>query len=136
MSETNDLINITKHITIITNGEKAPEIRADNVKISEKEIREIRGEQKVEEIQFTDNTTIKTDGIFIAQGVAGSLEFAKKLGILTQKNNIIINEKMETNVPGIYACGDCTGGLLQISKAVYQGTVAGLEVTKYLKNKI
>ena len=69
MSETNDLINITKHITILTNGEKAPEIRADNVKISEKEIREIRGEQKVEEIQFTDNTTIKTDGIFIAQGI-------------------------------------------------------------------
>ena len=134
VSETNDLINITKHITILTNGEKAPEIRADNVKISEKEIREIRGQEKVEEIQFTDNTTIKTDGIFIAQGVAGSLEFAKKLGILTQKNNIIINEKMETNVPGIYACGDCTGGLLQISKAVYQGTVAGLEVVKYLKN--
>ena len=134
VSETNDLINITKHITILTNGEKAPEIRADNVKISEKEIREIRGEQKVEEIHFTDNTTIKTDGIFIAQGVAGSLEFAKKLGILTQKNSIIVNEKMETNVPGIYACGDCTGGLLQISKAVYQGTVAGLEVVKYLKN--
>ena len=134
MSEINDLINITNHITILTNGEKAPEIRSDNVKISEKEIREIRGEQKVEEIQFTDNTTIKADGIFIAQGVAGSLEFAKKLGILTQKNNIIINEKMETNVPGIYACGDCTGGLLQISKAVYQGTVAGLEVVKYLKN--
>ena len=41
---------------------------------------------------------------------------------------------METNVPGIYACGDCTGGLLQISKAVYQGTVAGLETVKYLKN--
>lgn len=51
-----------------------------------------------------------------------------------QKNNIIVNERMETNVPGIYACGDCTGGLLQISKAVYQGTVAGLEVKKYLKN--
>lgn len=53
-----------------------------------------------------------------------------------QKNSIIVNEKMETNIPGIYACGDCTGGLLQISKAVYQGTVAGLEVIKYLKNKI
>jgi thioredoxin reductase (NADPH) len=42
---------------------------------------------------------------------------------------------METNIPGIYACGDCTEGLLQISKAVYQGTVAGLEAIKYLKNK-
>lgn len=40
---------------------------------------------------------------------------------------------MQTNIPGIYACGDCTGGLLQISKAVYEGTIAGLEVIKYVK---
>ena len=60
-------------------------------------------------------------------------EFAKKLGIITKNNKIIVNEKMETNVPGIYACGDCTEGLLQISKAVYQGTVAGLETIKYLR---
>ena len=40
---------------------------------------------------------------------------------------------METNIPGIYACGDCTGGVLQISKAVYEGTKAGLEVIKRVK---
>ena len=42
---------------------------------------------------------------------------------------------METNIKGIYACGDCTGNILQVSKAVYEGAVAGLEVIKYLKNK-
>lgn len=135
ISETNDLINISNEITILTNGNKAPEIRAENVKINEKEIREIRGNTRAEEIGFTDNTKLKTDGIFIAEGTAGSLEFAKKLGIITKNNKIIVNENMETNVPGIYACGDCTEGLLQISKAVYQGTVAGLETIKYLKNK-
>lgn len=134
VSETNDLINITKEITILTNGKETPEIRAENVKINDKEIREIRGEEKAEEIEFTDNSRIKIDGIFIAEGIAGSSEFAKKLGIITKNNKIIVNEKMETNVPGIYACGDCTGGLLQISKAVYEGTIAGLEVIKYLKN--
>lgn len=134
VSETNDLINITKEITILTNGKETPEIRAENVKINDKEIREIRGEEKAEEIEFTDNSRIKTDGIFIAEGIAGSSEFAKKLGIITKNNKIIVNEKMETNVPGIYACGDCTGGLLQISKAVYEGTIAGLETIKYLKN--
>jgi len=135
ISETNDLVNISKQITILTNGNKAPEIRADNVKTNEKEIKEIRGDSRVEEIEFTDNTTLKTDGIFIAEGTAGSLEFEKKLGIITKNNKIIVNEKMETNIPGIYACGDCTEGLLQISKAVYQGTVAGLETIKYLKDK-
>ncbi|MDO5555324.1 MAG: NAD(P)/FAD-dependent oxidoreductase [Clostridia bacterium] len=133
ISEINDLINITKQITVLTNGEKAPEIRANNVKINEKEIKEIRGKNKVEEIEFKDNSNLKADGIFIAQGIAGSFEFAKKLGILMQNNAILVNEKMETNIPGIYACGDCTGGLLQISKAVYQGAIAGLEAIKYLK---
>ena len=133
IAETNDLINISKEITILTNGKEAPEIRADNVKVNEKEIKEIRGSTKVEEIEFSDNTKIKIDGVFVAEGSAGSHEFAKKLGIITKNNKIIVNEKMETSVPGIYACGDCTEGLLQISKGVYQGTVAGLEVIKYLK---
>lgn len=85
ISETNDLINIVDTITILTNGEKAPEFRADNVTIDTKEMEAINGDKKVEEIKFKDGTTLKTDGIFVAQGVAGSLEFAKKLGIMTRK---------------------------------------------------
>lgn len=130
IAETNELINIANNITILTNGEKAPEFRADNVKIDTKEIDEIKGEDKVEEIKFKDGSITKTDGIFVAQGVAGSFEFAKKLGIITQKDKIVINENMETNIKGIYACGDCTGGLLQVAKAVYEGAKAGLEVIK------
>lgn len=130
ISETNELINIADNITILTNGKEAPEFRADNVKVDTKEIEEIDGENKVEEVKFKDGTTIKTDGIFVAEGVAGSSEFAKKLGIITQKDKIVVNENMETNIKGIYASGDCTGGLLQVSKAVYEGAKAGLEVIK------
>lgn len=133
VSETNELINLAKEITILTNGEKAPEIRADNVKIDTRRIKEVRGEDKVEEVEFEDNNKLKTEGIFVAQGVAGSSEFAKKLGIITKNDKIIVDENMKTNIKGIYACGDCTGGLLQISKAVYEGTKAGLEVIKYLR---
>lgn len=133
ISETNDLINITNKISILTNGGEAPEFRADNVDVISKEIREVRGTDKVEEIEFEDNSVLKTDGIFIAEGIAGSTEFAKKLGILVEKNRIIVNENMETNIKGIYACGDCTGGLLQISKAVYEGAKAGLQAIKYFK---
>ena len=130
IAETNELINIADNIIILTNGKKAPEFRADNVKVDTKEIEEIEGTDKVEEVKFKDGTIIKTDGIFVAEGVAGSSEFAKKLGIITQKDKIVVNENMETNVKGIYACGDCTGGLLQVSKAVYEGAKAGLEVIK------
>lgn len=133
ISETNELINIAKHITILTNGAKAPEFRAENVNIATKPIKEICGEDRVEKIEFEDGSQMKTDGIFVAQGVAGSVDFAKKLGIITNKNNIVVNENMETNIKGIYACGDATGGILQISKAVYEGCIAGLQAIKYIK---
>ena len=133
ISETNDLINIARNITILTNGEKAPEFRADNVEIETRSIKVIHGKDRIEHIEFEDGTNLETEGIFIAQGVAGSNEFAKKLGVITKKDKIVVNEKMETNIKGLYACGDCTGGILQISKAVYEGTVAGLQAIKYIK---
>ncbi len=133
ISEANELINIANSITILTNGKEAPEIRADNVKIDTRKIREVRGNTKVEEIEFDDNSKSKTDGIFVALGVAGGNEFAKKLGIITKKDRIVVNENMETNIPGIYACGDCVGGLLQVSKAVYEGTKAGLQAISYIR---
>ncbi len=41
---------------------------------------------------------------------------------------------METNIKGVYACGDCTGGILQISKAVYEGMVAGMSAIQFIKS--
>ncbi len=133
ISETNDLINIANKITILTNGEKAPEFRADNVEIVTKNVKEILGENRVQEVRFEDGSTIKADGVFIAQGTAGVTEFAKKLGLQTQNGKVIVDDNMQTNIKGIYACGDCTGGLLQVSKAVYEGAKAGLAVIEYLR---
>ena len=70
VSETNDLINVAKDVTIFTNGKKAPDVRAENVKIETRGIKEIIGEDRVEGLELEDGTKIKTDGIFIAQGVA------------------------------------------------------------------
>ena len=133
ISETNDLINVVKGITILTNGEKAPDFRADNVQIITKPIEEIKGENRVEEVVFNDKSTLKTNGIFIAQGTAGSVELAKKLGLLLKDDKIIVNSNMETNIKGVYACGDCTGGILQISNAVSEGTTAALSLIQFLR---
>lgn len=133
ISEVNELINLAGDITILTNGEKAPEFRADNVVIDTKEIDSIEGENTVQFIKFKDGSEIETEGVFIAEGMAGSIDFAKKLGVMADSNKIIVNEKMETNVKGIYACGDCTGGFLQIAKAVYEGMTAGTEVIQYIR---
>lgn len=128
IAEAKDLQNIAKSITILTNDRQAPEYRAENININTKKIDQIEGENKVEEIDFVDNTKMKIDGIFIAQGVAGSTEFAKKIGAKINNDKIVVDENMETSIKGLFACGDCTGGLYQVSKAVYDGTKAGLAV--------
>lgn len=133
ISEIKELLPIVKSITLFTNGLEPIEYRSDNVTINTKKIKRFKGTNIIEEVEFEDDTIEKINGLFIAQGVASSLDFAKKLGALVENNYIVVNNKMETTIPNIYACGDCTGGLLQISKAVYEGTVAGLEVIKKIK---
>jgi len=131
LSEAKDLENIVSSLTILTNGLEMEEETA--YKVDKRKIKEIKGDEKVTQIEFEDGDTIDIDGIFVAQGIAGGSDFAKKMGILTNGDDIVVNEKMETNVKGIYSCGNLTGGLLQVNKAVYEGAVAGLEVIKYLK---
>ena len=135
LHEAEVLKNVTDKVTIFTNGSKLPENRSLSIQnIIEGRIDAIKGNTKVEEILLEDKRIIPVDGIFIAQGIASSADFAKKLGILLKDNDIIVNENMETNVPGIYAAGDCTGGLLQICKAVYEGAKCGLSIAKKIKN--
>lgn len=133
IGEIEELLPIVKSVTMLTNGLEPIEYRSDNLNINTKKIREFRGTNRVEEIEFEDDSVKEINGIFIAQGVATSVDFAKKLGAMIENNYIVVNERMETTVPNIYACGDCTGGLLQISKAVYEGTKAGIEIIKKLK---
>ena len=136
IGEIEELMPIAANVTMITNGQEPIEYRSEKVEINTKKIKEFRGDTKVQEIEFEDNTKQNIDGIFIAQGIASSVDFAKKLGARIENNYIAVNENMETTVPNIYACGDCTGGILQISKAVYEGTKAGMEIIKKLKRNM
>ncbi len=51
--------------------------------------------------------TIKTDMVVLASGVRANLEMAKNAGIEIGKWGIKTNSRMETNIKGIYAVGDC-----------------------------
>ena len=135
IGEIEELLPIVKSVTMLTNGLEHVEYRSEKLTINDKKIREFRGNNIVEEVEFEDDTKQNISGVFIAQGTASSVDFAQKLGAMTEGNYIVIDEKMQTTVPNIYACGDCTGGVLQISKAVYEGTIAGLEIIRKLKKK-
>ena len=129
--EMEQLKPVAKEVTILTNGEPIVENRnIGNIKVENKKIREFRGDSKIQEVEFEDNTIKPVQGVFVALGTASSSDLARKIGARIENNRIVVNENMETTVPGLFACGDCTGGLLQISKAVYEGAVAGLAVLK------
>lgn len=137
LHEAQTLLPVVNSVTMFTNGEEVVEKRVEGIQIEEKKIREIRGIEQIEEIEFEDDTKRKIDGMFIAMGTASSSDLARKLGVkLDEKNiHIQVNEKMETNLPGLYACGDCIGGTLQIAKAVYEGMIAGMSVIERLKKQ-
>ena len=128
--EMEQLKPIVNSITILTNGEEIVENRNINVEVNDKKIREFRGDNSIQEVEFEDGTKKQINGIFVALGTASSNDLARKIGARIENNHIVVDENMQTTVPGLFACGDCTGGLLQISKAVYEGAKAGLAVLK------
>ena len=133
LNEANHLKPLVKSIVLLTNGKEPVQNRSmPQIEINQTPIQEINGEEKVENIIFSDKTQIELDGVFIAMGVASSSDLARKVGAVLNGNNIAIDEDGMTNIPGLFAAGDCTGGILQISKAIYEGTKVGIAIKKYL----
>lgn len=122
-------------VTLLTNG-AAPSVRLpEGIALDTRPLAAIQGAERVERVAFADGASISADGIFLAIGVAGSVELARKIGAFLDGTNVKVDAKMATNVPGLYAAGDCTGGLLQIAKAVHEGAQAGLSVLNYVHGK-
>lgn len=133
LHEAIELLATSNSVTILTNG-KTPEFEVpETILVNTDKIASVDGESVVEQVRFENGNVLDLSGVFIAIGVAGSVDLAKKIGALTESNKIIVDDNMATNVPGLYAAGDCTGGLLQVSKAVYEGAKAGTELIKYIR---
>ena len=133
VNEATELSHVANKVTILTNGLEKPECEFE---VNTKIISAIKGENIATEVEFEDGSKMPIDGVFVALGEAGASDFAKTLGIMQEGDNIKTNEKMETNVPGIYACGNITGGLLQVCKAVYEGAEAGLSAVNYVRAEV
>lgn len=138
LEEAVELAHFTDDITIYTNGMKTEfskdsEKLLDKFLINEKTIKSFEGEEFLRRIVFDDGSETELDGVFIAYGTASSLNFALKMGILTQEQFIVVNQNQETNIEGLYAAGDCTGVFKQISVAVGQGAMAGRQMIEYVR---
>ena len=105
-----------------------------NIVVDKRKLVAITGAESVESVEFDDQSTMPISGVFLAVGIAGSADFAKKVGAETNGVRIVVDDDCATTIPGLYACGDCVGGVLQIAKAVCDGAKAGLHAVKYLRN--
>lgn len=127
------LAQTSRSVTVLSNGLETETDIPDNIRHIGKKIISINGDNAVQSVTFDDGEILETSGIFVALGIAGSVDLARKIGIEVSDNKIIVNENMQTNIPSIFAAGDCTGGILQVSKAVSDGAKAGLAMINFLK---
>ena len=135
LNEVKEIKPVANSVTLLTNGEEPTAEFPEDVKIIKTPIKQLTGGDRLETVEFEDGSTLDVFSIFVAYGTAGSADMAKKLGIITDGNKIVVDENMATNVPGVYAAGDCTGGMLQVASAVYEGAQAGTSAVKFLRGK-
>lgn len=124
------LSKICNSVTVINRSEK---LRADeelqnevklleNVKILyNEEILSLGEKDGILSYLTLKNNQISVDGLFVYIGLVPTLPFIKNIDLKLENGYIAVNQKMETNIPGIYACGDI------IKKDVYQIITAASE---------
>ncbi|MGQ4832463.1 MAG: thioredoxin-disulfide reductase [Candidatus Asgardarchaeia archaeon] len=102
-------------------------------------VKELRGNKTLEEIVLDDGTIIKADGIFVAIGLRPPVEFFKKIGLeVDDEGYVIVKEDQSTNIPGIFAAGDCTTAsnkFRQVVTAAAEGSIAADGAFHYIAKK-
>ena len=89
----------------------------------------VRGERTVTGLE-ADGALLPCAGVFILRRAVAPTDLLPALE--TEEGVIRVDRRMATSVPGVFAAGDCTGGPLQVSKAVGEGHVAALSACEYL----
>ncbi|MFW9818937.1 MAG: NAD(P)/FAD-dependent oxidoreductase [Candidatus Thorarchaeota archaeon] len=88
---------------------------------------------KPESEDIEDLKEFELSCLFILSHISSNSIF-KKAGVeLDDRGNIKVDEEQKTNLKGVYAAGDCTGGAFQVIFAVAEGGRAGINACKYLR---
>jgi alkyl hydroperoxide reductase subunit F len=143
-----DLAGIVKHVTVI---EFADQLKADAVLVAKlkslpnvtvhthAQTTEITGDGgKVNGIRYKDRTTgddhwVELEGVFVQIGLVPNTEFLKGTVELSKFGEIVVDAKGHTNVPGVFAAGDCTTvPFKQIVIAAGEGAKAALSAFDHL----
>jgi len=143
------LSNLASDVQIV---HRRDELRADHVFVKELRKRnvdiilnavpkEIQGDTMVrsvilEDIKTGERRHVEVDGIFVQIGEKPHSEIAKDAGVATDGEGfIVVDERQQTNIRGVYAAGDVTNRpIKQVGTAVGQAIIAAVKAFEYLKN--
>ena len=142
-----DLAGIARKVTVL---EFLPELKADKI-LQEKvyslanvevltnvETKEITGDKKVHGISYIERESgitkqIILDGVFVQIGLIPNTEWVKDVVECNQRGEILVDKAGATNIPGIFAAGDCTDSIYkQIVISMGSGATAALSAFDYL----
>jgi thioredoxin reductase (NADPH) len=141
------LSKICKSVTLISRSPqyKAPPVLVEKAKatpnmtiVNNKIIKEFIGDAFLEGVVIEDKITgkvetIETHGCFIYIGFDPTTTMLSKYGVLDEKGYIYVDDSRETNVPGLYAVGDCVHKTTrQVITAVADGVVAAVAIIRKL----
>lgn len=132
------LSKICNNVTIINRSEK---LRADYELINEvkdlkniqiiynEQIKELKENNGYLDSLILNNQKLKVDGLFIYIGLIPTLPFIKNVNLNLDNGYIVVDDKMKTNIDGIYACGDIIKkDLYQIITAASEGAIAASNI--------
>jgi len=109
--------------------------------IMESELRGFYGNGSLEKVSMEhlpsgEISEKKVDGVFIFAGYQPNTETLEGHVALNERREIIVNADMQTNIPGVFAAGDCiVKKYRQVTTAVADGTIAALSAAEYLRSK-
>jgi len=140
LHEVEDLLPLVSSVTLLTDGKDLEADFPGNVLVRKEKINEIFGEEvsfsipglppkkSLKGVKLNDGEDVLVSGLFVAVGIAGGIELARKLGAT-------LSEDVKTSIENLWVAGDCKSGLKQIAKAAHDGAEAGMDIVRFLRKK-
>lgn len=126
------LNRVADKVYVFTNGIDA-NFEGDKITVVTEPIEKVYGDDTALRGVIVADKQYPLNGLFVANGVMNANAIASTVGVITDNSYIKTDEFMRTNVDGLFAAGDCTGGQKQIAKSVNDGMKAGLSAIAFVK---
>lgn len=137
-----ELTQYTPRVTVCAQGKEVSmseeflyRLRESDIPVLEDKVTSLAGDGGLERAVLDSGKELDAQGLFVAMGQASSSDFAYTLGLARNGQFIETDREQRTNVPGVFAAGDCVGRFLQISVAVGEGALAGRAAIGHVKER-